>query len=297
MTKTRLTPERRTTLWLVAGAGAGVFLAAAGLLEGPGGDRALPSGAVARVNEEPILVEDYERALAALAADRRGPLTREDRRHVLDRLIEEELLVQRGLELGLVRHDGQVRADLTRAVIDSILAAADGSASDDDALHRFYEENAARFVRTGRLRVRQIFFRIGRGEEAEAAAARAEEALRALRAGESFAAVRDRLGDAEIAPVPDAALPPEKLLDYVGPTVLRRLLELEPATWSDPVRSGIGLHVLQVTERTPNERPPFVEIRAQVAAEARRRGGERALREALDRLRAEADVAVREGAP
>src|SRR5262245_15749646 len=68
-----------------------------------------PEG-VASVNGTAIREEDYERALAAFASDRRSPVEAGDRRHVLDRLIDEELLVQRGLDLGFSRSDRRVRA-------------------------------------------------------------------------------------------------------------------------------------------------------------------------------------------
>ncbi len=122
----------------------------------------LPPGTVARVNDVPILREDYERAVAALQADRRGALQPGDRAHVLDRLIEEELLVQRGLELGFVRYDRRVRADLTRAVIDSVVSEVEDAAPTEEELHAFFAANRSFFVQAGRLRARQVFVS-GRG--------------------------------------------------------------------------------------------------------------------------------------
>ncbi len=69
--------------------------------------------------------EAYERVLAALAADSRNPVDDADKRRLLDRLIDEELLVQRGLELGLASSDGAVRKAVAGAMIESIVAEAD----------------------------------------------------------------------------------------------------------------------------------------------------------------------------
>ena len=104
--------------------------------------------------------------------------------------------------------------------------------------------------------------------------------------------MRDALGDPEISPVPDALLPVEKLIDYIGPTALAAAVELAPDAVSEPVRSGTGYHVLQLVERQPDVVPSLAEIQPQVVAEFRRRAGDRALRAYLDDLRARAHVAV-----
>lgn len=286
---------RRPVILLVAGALAGVGLAAAGFTT-PAPSGALPKGAVALVNGEPIRSDDYLRTLQALASDKRDGLTAADRRHTLDRLIEEELLVQRGLELGLARQDRRVRGDLTSTVIDGIVSDAGEREPGDDELAAFYSANRDFFAGPGRLRVRQVFVRVAAPDD-PAALARAEQAARRLRTGETLAAVAAELGDPPLSPLPDAALPPGKLRDYLGPTALRAALDLDVGEVSDPVRSGTGYHVLQVVERQPDALPAFADVRAQVADEFRRRAGERALRAYLDELRARARIVVVEPLP
>jgi parvulin-like peptidyl-prolyl isomerase len=97
--------------------------------------------------------------------------------------------------------------------------------------------------------------------------------------------------------VPDALLPPAKLREYVGPTVLRTALAAEPGAWSAPLRSGAGYHVLAVVEREPPSTPALADVRDSVKAEWVRRGGDRALRSYLDELRGEAEVRVAERLP
>jgi hypothetical protein len=40
--------------------------------------------------------------------------------------------------------------------------------------------------------------------------------------------ITDALGDPEISPLPDALLPAEKLIDYIGPTALKAALAINP---------------------------------------------------------------------
>jgi len=288
--------EGRARWLLAAGALAGLAAAAASLLGGAGGDPPLPDDAVARVNGTILRAEEYERLLAALEGDRRVPLSDPDRRRVLDRLIEEELLVQHALALGLARSDRRVRGDLVSAVLGSLSAASDGYDPGEDEIRAFYADNRDFFAGPGRVWVRQVFVAVDGGNE-ETARERARRAGERLRAGEPLESVRSELGSPELAPLPDAPLPPAKLREYLGPTALLAALDLAPGATSEPVRSAQGYHVLALVEREDGGAPPLEEIVPQVRAELRRRAGDRMLRERLDQLRAEADVVVAPLAP
>jgi len=279
--------------WLLGlGAAAGLALSVASLLVSPDASQ-LPDGAVALVNGTPIRSETYRQLLAALDADRRAPLDAADRRHVLDRLIEEELLVQHAVALGLVRSDRRVRADLVSAALAGIAAAADAHEPSPEQVAAFYAENRDYFARPVRLRVRQLFV----GPPGDAARARAEQAVERLRAGEPIDRVSQELGDPVLAPLPDAPLPPAKLREYLGPSALEAVSALAPGEVSDPVATPQGYHVLTLVSRSDGEAPPLAEVDPQVRAELRRREGDRLLRQRLDTLRAEADVRLAPGAP
>ncbi|MGH8481164.1 MAG: hypothetical protein ACRES8_01730, partial [Nevskiaceae bacterium] len=180
---------------LVAGLTTGVLLAAVGLRPAPGAS--LPPEAVARVDGQLILRDAWLRAVAAVASDRRTPLTDADQRHILERLIDEELLVQHGVALGLVERDARLRSTLVSQVVQAAAQAARAE-PDEAALRAFYGEQRDRFTPAARLHVR---------------------AWRVDRAGASV--------PFEPA-VPDALLPPAKLQAYLGPALTRRALELQP---------------------------------------------------------------------
>lgn len=253
---------------------------------------ALPADAVARVNGVLLRRADYERLLAALASDRREPLGAADRRRVLDRLIEEELLLQHGIEIGLPSTDRRLREDLAAAVAAMVTAESQDARPAADELRRFYEEERQRFVRPGPVRVRQVFFRVRDLAEVPTAAARAEEAAARLQAGDDFDAVRARLGDAEPVALPDGWLSAERLYQLLGPTVSRTIHGLPVGGLSEPLRSGTGFHIVQVLDRRPDAAPPLEQIEDQVLAEYRRQAGEKALRAYLDDLRRRAEIEI-----
>jgi len=287
--------SRRSQYLLAAGAALGVVAAACGLLASrtsharSGGD-----DTVAIVNDQPIAAATYRRALAGLANDRRDGLTEADRRRVLQRLVDEELLVQRGLELGLARSDRRVRADLTSAVIASVLAGRRDAAPSPADVDAFLLAHRDAFATPGALHLRQIFFRVAEPSAEAEALTRARQAVRRARAGDGFETLRTELGDGEISPLPDTSLPPAKLLDYLGPTALRAALALEIGEVSEPVRSGQGVLVLRLVEREDAAARPLEEVRGEAAALMTRRRDEAALRGALEDLRAAARIEVRE---
>jgi parvulin-like peptidyl-prolyl isomerase len=290
------TGSPRAVLWLALGAAAGIACAAIGLLVSGPRDRALPANAAASVNDAVIRLEEYDRAVSAFASDRREPIGDAERRHVLDRMIEEELLVQRGLELGLARNDRRVRGDIVSAVIELVVSQANGEPSDGD-VRAFYDDNRDYFARTERLLVQQVYVRAAPQRSEDEARARAEQAARRLRAGEPFERVQQELGDSEVAPVPRDLLPLAKLREYLGPTAARAAEQLDVGGTSDPQRSASGYHVLVLLDRSPGYAPPLADVADEVRAELRRRAGDSALRAYLDDLRSRADVRVRDGAP
>lgn len=178
-------PHGARARWLLlAGATLGLAAATSTLLATPEANDSLPDAIVARVNGTPIRTESYLRLLAALAADRRNPLSAADRKHVLDRLIEEELLVQHAVDLGLVRTDRRVRANLVSAILASLNATADAIEPSKSELEAFYRDNLGYFRLPARWRVQAVFIASPAGDpDRTDARLRAEQVTARLRAG------------------------------------------------------------------------------------------------------------------
>lgn len=292
VTKESTTNAHRPLLLLGLGAAAGLVLAATGLLRsGTALPGTLDAGVAATVNGAVIRSDDYERLVSGFERDTRAEADAATRKRLLDRMIDEELLVQRALELGLANSDRKIRGELTAAVIRAVVVEAEERQPTQSELERFFDDERAFFTQPGRLRVQEIFFRIRNPDEEATAASRAAAARDRLLAGEPFEEVRGA-GDAAISQVPDVLLPATKLREYLGPTALAAAQSLEPGAPSEPVRSGTGYHVLRVVEREPARTPELSAIEPQVRAEWRRRAGDEALRDYLDELRERADVSV-----
>ncbi len=237
-------------LGMLAGAGLAVFYLAR-LPERPD----LDVDAVAWVGERPISRESYEAALRAVAGDRKtGTLREGDSERVLDRLIDQELLIDRAIELGLHERDPQLRNQLATAMIDFLVRRAEDDArgASDAELRAFYESQRFRFQRSSRYRV----------------------------------AV-----EGAPVPLPGGFLLAKEIEQRLGPTAARRVAELsvgETATFGDDARP------IRVTllERDEGEVAPFDEAREAVEAAYVRDRSEEAVREFLEVARRRTDVRV-----
>lgn len=283
--------------WLLSiGAAIGLALATFGLLEPQTESQGLSPDTAAQVGERLIRRVDYDRVLAGVEQDLRNPLDDSIRRRVLDRMVDEELLVQRALELGLAAIDRRVRGELTSGLMDSIVGEADSDEASPREVARHYEENVDFFTRPGRLHAQTIFFsarRDGRRPDGTAAE-RAERAAAQLRTGENAHEIETRLGDAQVSPLPNGMLPPSKVRDYVGPIILQSLEELAVGEWSEPIESGGGLYLARVIDREPRIIPAFEEVEDLVRQDLKRRRGDQALRDYLDDLRSQIPVSINE---
>jgi hypothetical protein len=214
-----------------------------------------PQDVVAWVNGRPIAQESYESALRAVATDRKGGALREgDRARVLERLIDQELLIDRAIELGLHERDPQIRNQLATAMIDFLVRRAEDEAraAGDSELRAFYEAERFRFARAAQYRV-----------EVEGSA----------------------------VPLPTGFVLEKDLVQALGPSTARAVTALELGQ-SVQAGEGDGRYEVRLVERRAEEVVPFDDARDAVEAAFLRQQGEAAVREFLDLARQRSDIVV-----
>lgn len=75
---------------------------------------------IVRVNDRFIRTADYQRAIDLFSAEQRGDSTPMDRQLILNKLIDEQLLVQHALKSGLLRSDPDIRQRTLQTLLDTI---------------------------------------------------------------------------------------------------------------------------------------------------------------------------------
>lgn len=265
--------------WLALGAMAGLIMAGYGFLRQAEVDNDLPDSAIARVNDALISRDNYERALARLAYESTDTALAESRSWMLERLIDEELLVQRGLELGMAQSDGAVRNAIVDSLIASVTAEADAASPTDEELEKHLMDNADRFSFVDKIAVE------GWQSDNESVAQGFAVTLRS--SGEPV--ITDAIR--AIPDLPAALMPIEFLGDYLGPGIAATTIDMPAGSSAVFARRGRWI-VVRVLKKESAVVTDLNSIRNQVIINYRRSLADETLQEYLDDLRNKAQVDV-----
>ena len=185
----------------------------------------------AKIEDRLIPFERYEMQLEGLANDKRSPLTNEDREYVLERMIEEEVLIKRAIDLGMLENNPMARGTIVQQMIKNIISEGSRIEPEEKEIIEFFEENIGFFTKANRLRVRQIYFSpavfgVGGLEEANVAFSRLME-------GDTFEEVA-LSGSKSALRIPDTLMNLSKVREYIGPSLMREAQLLMPGQFSIP---------------------------------------------------------------
>lgn len=258
------------------------------------GQKGLPDYAVARVNDSYITRAVYERALDAMDTDKRTALTADDRQHILNRLIDEELLIQYGIRQGLVRSDRQVKSTLVQSVIQAKSLQAEAADISDAQAMEFFESNRTLFSPTGRVRVGMIRVPASESRHIDEAKLRAQEAWQRLNKGEAFDVIQAEYHEGGVLNLPNTSLPYGKLVDYLGPTLAEMAMNTPAGQAAEPLLLGQAWQVLYAHEHVIAAQPDFSSVKELVIAEMRRRAAEDIVRKSLDEMRDTESIVIAE---
>jgi peptidyl-prolyl cis-trans isomerase C len=214
----------------------------------------------------------------------------EELRGLVTAHIREEVFFREALALGLDRDDTIVRRRLAQKMeflSDDIAAAAE---PEDKAVREFFEKNAARYAKPGRVTFQHVYFsREKRGAGLEAAVS---EALAALEKGASAEA----FGNPFLHGYEFAEREQDDVIAAFGPEFAKQLAAQPAGVWRGPVTSSYGLHLVRVEARTEPRPANFDEVRVTVARDLNDERRRMANAEIFERLRERYRVTVDEAA-
>ncbi|MED6343571.1 MAG: peptidylprolyl isomerase, partial [Pseudomonadota bacterium] len=131
----------------------GTFLAIYSIVDNNKNFSSLPNDVIAIVNDKIIPSERYRTVIQLIENDKRDDLTEADRKMALDRIIEEELLVQYAYQNGFLEADDLLRKSIVRSVVDSIVEQSVSVIPNEDELQDFYKDNLSVFTLDEQYRV------------------------------------------------------------------------------------------------------------------------------------------------
>ncbi len=201
----------------------------------------------------------------------------EEKRHVVQGLVDEELLYREGRRIGLDGNDAIVRARVAESMRRSLADAVPASAIDADELRRESEALAAQAP----MRTRLALWFVAR--DRPDAAHRAEELTTALRSGTDPKSP-------DHPPIPEEALyTADSLARAAGPEVARVAFETAIGQASDPIASAWGFYVVRPLERRPMDPS---EARSAALSSLRAKKAEAEVKRAVERAQRDWEVKV-----
>jgi hypothetical protein len=192
-------------------------------------------------------------------------------------------LFDEALELRMHESDPVVRRRLIQRMRLDLEAEAPDDEPPESELRAYYDRHAASYRAPARVRCTQLYFRADHEREAHRLLVR-------LRAGDEQR--EPRHGDPFLHGAEQPLQTSDELAGRFGASFAEGVFAAPPGTWSGPIRSAYGLHLVFVHEREEPRTLAFEEardsLRHAVIAERRRAALEHGLRE----LRAEIPIAI-----
>ena len=250
-------------------------------------DKTEESNAVVSVNGHPIYQTDWDLALQALSMNKRNEITDEDKRLVLERLIDEQLLLQRGLEIDLPQTEGMVRKSIVNSMIDKIVVEGQLFTVSENVLIDFYEDNKDFFSGHSEVHIKKIFLEYKSQSEDEE---KLDTIRQLLIDGEDFDFVEAEYGDYILPEIPNMLLPIKKLKDYVEPDLVDIILNMTPGQITSEIETENGYVFLYMLSSIRGEEKDFQSVKKEVLSEYNRRNDELSLKNYIEWLRNKSEI-------
>ena len=241
----------------------------------------------AKIEDTFIPMEKYLTQLDGLSKDKRSPLTQKDKEYVLERMIEEELLIKRAIDLGVLNDNPMARGTIVQQMIKTIIAENARYEISDSELESFFQENSGFFTKSSRLRIQQIYF--SNEQLKDDSLVVAKKAYDLLKRGDDFESV-SKLGSPSALKIPNSLMTLSKVREYIGPSLMNLARELEINSFTSPIEVSGGYKIIYLIDKELASPPQFNDIKASVSSEFLKRKDDQSLRSYLENLKNWYDV-------
>jgi len=207
---------------------------------------------------------------------------------LIDARVRDEILYREGMAQGLDRDDPVIKRRIRQKV--EVMAEEEGSdsAPTDAVLNDYLQSHREKFVKPAVVSFDQVYFNPqGPDTPASVAAARAR-----LNTGASAAG----MGQPTMLPARVTRSDADLVVRDFGADFAAALLKLPVGQWSGPIGSGVGVHLVRLTELEQPKLPQLADVRAEVTREWENDRRVAANEASYSRARAKYDLVI-EGKP
>ena len=229
--------------------------------------------AIAKVNDQYINEDQFLKYAVSLGADFRAEEDEELIDLVLERMIEEELLVQRAIELKLHHQDIQVRKVLIEQIIEFILQLENSNPSNEE-LNKYFIENIGKYSSEIEFKIDTIFIEsksknsamLGSKYDFEMHQAKLDEIQHFIELN-SFDSAKQNFNEIGFFSIPKGFMKYKDCIKYLGPGICTDLKSLSAGSITAPLFFNDGFYFINLIEvkKLQAKKSDFSIFREQIA--------------------------------
>ena len=210
--------------------------------------------AVAIVNDVDITEDQFLKYAINIGADIEEEEDKEILELILERMIEEELLVQRGLELELHTKDVQVRRELIQQVINFIIKIENTEPSDKE-LETYFLKNIKKYESNKKVKINTIFTQsldqesqfLGTEYDYKTLENKFDQIYNDIK-NKSFTEAKINHHQKTFFEIPNDLMNIKDCKQYLGPTICKTISSLEKDQISNPLFYQNGFYIIKLED-------------------------------------------------
>lgn len=261
----------------------GTLLAIYSIMDSNKNYSSLPDNVAAVVNDKIIPSERYQTVIQLIKNDKRDDLTDIDRKMALERIIEEELLVQYAYQNGFLEADDLLRKSIVRSVVDSIAEQSISVIPNEKTLRDFYQDNLPLFTIDEQFRI--VILSSQNGSDINAGKIIWQDSY-------DIPLLMNEIGSIKKLEISSDFISKYRLGTLIGPLLRDVVLSLKLGETSEPLETIYGYSIVTLIDKKDRVIPDFKEINEIVLQEYKRRQRETILNDLLSDLKRQSDINI-----
>tara|TARA_B000000477_G_scaffold50237_1_gene42339 strand:- start:325 stop:1170 length:846 start_codon:yes stop_codon:yes gene_type:complete len=261
----------------------GTLLAIYSIMDSNKNYSSLPDNVAAVVNDKIIPSERYQTVIQLIKNDKRDDLTDNDRNMALERIIEEELLVQYAYQNGFLEADDLLRKSIVRSVVDSIAEQSISVIPNEKTLRDFYQDNLPLFTIDEQFRI--VILSSQNGSDINAGKIIWQDSY-------DIPLLMNEIGSIKKLEISSDFISKYRLGTLIGPLLRDVVLSLKLGETSEPLETIYGYSIVTLIDKKGRVIPDFKEINEIVLQEYKRQQRETILNDLLSDLKRQSDINI-----
>jgi parvulin-like peptidyl-prolyl isomerase len=251
---------------------------------------------LATVNGMKVGAKEFEQAASRTQPAAGDALSAEEKKTILDGLVEEKLLYAEALRKGLDKDPKVQKVMVNTLLREDVYSTVKNSDFTDEMLQKYYEEHKSEFVVPEKVQIKRILIKVNDARPDDAAKKEAERIRgEVAKNPDSF---KDLAADFSEDPYKrrggDVGFVSKEGKPGLDPAIVEKAFTLETGAVSDVFKTGDGYNVIQVAARREQVERTFQQMKGSVLRKVKNEKMKELYDSYVGKLRTGADVKVDE---